>query len=206
MVEKTDGQIEFARIATIVIAGALGSLLTFGSLAALRPAILKPAVQRAQGYSPPQPVGKVDGIYRSLRVRRGDDLSFHLIASINKVSVRMLVDTGANITVLSRDDAARAGLPSGDSSGHIDVVGINSTVSKFRRAGTYSIGLGPIGLVSVPVAVDDSGELKNSILGQDAICGIDRVTIQSDELEFLNTRPIAQGCTDESFAGDTKSR
>ncbi len=201
MNDDKEGGFDFARVAIIVIAGAVGSLMTFGGLAALRPAILKPAAPRSAMYSQPQPVGKIDGIYRSLRVRRGDDLSFHLIARINQVSVRMLVDTGANITVLTRDDAARVGLPAGGSSGHIDVVGINSTISKFRKAGSYSIGLGPIGLVSVPVAVDDSGELKNSILGQDAICGIDRVTIQSDEIEFLHTRPIAQGCSDESQSG-----
>lgn len=204
MAEKTGTQIEFARIATIVIAGAIGSLMTFGGLAALRPSLLKPAEPRAHVYSHPVPVGKVDGLYRSLRVRRGDDLSFHLIARINHIAVRMLVDTGANITVLTREDAARVGIPSGGGAGHIDVVGINSTMSRFRRAGVYSMGLGPIGLVSVPIAVDDSGELKNSILGQDAICGIDRVTIQSDEIEFLHTRQIAQGCTDEIVGEEKK--
>lgn len=190
--------IEFGKIASIVLAGALGSLLTFGALAGLRPSLLQPADSKIRTYQHPVPVGKVDGLFRSLRVRRGDDLSFHLIARINHIAVRMLIDTGANITVLTREDAARVGIPTGEvANGSIQVVGINNLPTTYRRAGTYAMGLGPIGLVSVPIAVDDSGTLKNSILGQDAICGIDRVTIQSDEIEFLHTRQVAQGCTDE---------
>lgn len=198
MTEQPSFSATFRRIATIVIAGGVGSLMTMGGLVLLRPAILKPHVEGARVFSEPQPVGKIDGLVRSLRVKRGDDLSFRLIARINHVPVRMLVDTGANLTVLTRDDAARAGIPmsAGVKGDQIEVVGINNTTSQFRRAGLFTIGLGPIGLVSVPIAVDDSGELKNSILGQDAICGIDRVTIQSDEIELLHTRQIAQGCTD----------
>lgn len=200
MTEQSNFSIAFRRIATIVIAGGVGSLLTMGALVTLRPAILKPHVEGARVFSEPQPVGKIDGLIRSLRVKRGDDLSFRLIGRINHIPVRMLVDTGANLTVLTRDDAARAGIPTsaGDKGNRIEVVGINSTTSQFRRAGIYSMGLGPIGLVSVPIAVDDSGQLKNSILGQDAICGIDRVTIQSDVIEFLHTKQIASGCTEDA--------
>lgn len=185
----------FQRLASLVIVGALGALLAFASLGLLRPAILLSA-DMERGYSSPQPIGEIDGNLRSLRVKRADDLSFRLIARINGRPIPMLVDTGANITVLTKSDAASVGIPDGPATETIRVMGINSKTSNYRRVGLYPIALGPIGIVGVPIAVDDSGELSNSILGQDAICGIDRVTIQNDEIEFLHSRKLAQGCTD----------
>lgn len=185
----------FQRLASLVIVGALGALLAFAALAVLRPVILLPT-DMERGYNSPQPIGEVDGNLRSLRVKRADDLSFRLVARINGRSLPMLVDTGANITVLSKRDAASVGIPEGPATDTIRVMGINNKTSNYRRVGLYPIALGPIGVVGVPIAVDDSGELSNSILGQDAICGIDRVTIQNDEIEFLHGRKLAQGCTD----------
>jgi len=185
----------FQKIGSLVITGALGGLLAFLTLALFRPTILLPA-DMERGYSSPQPVGEIDGNLRSLRVKRADDLSFRLVARINGRPLPMLIDTGANITVLSKSDAAAVGIPEGPATDVIRVVGINSRTSNYRRVGLYPIAIGPIGLVGVPIAVDDSGELPNSILGQDAICGIDRITIENDEIEFMHGRKIAQGCTD----------
>ena len=185
----------FQRVASLIIVGALGALLTFAALAIFRPTILLTA-DMERGYSSPQPIGEIDGNLRSLRVKRADDLSFRLVARINGRPLPMLVDTGANITVLSKRDAQAVGIPDGPATETIRVMGINSKTSHYRRVGLYPIALGPIGVVGVPIAVDDSGELSNSILGQDAICGIDRVTIQDDEIEFMHGRKLAQGCTD----------
>lgn len=59
------------------------------------------------------PPGPATGM---LTVHRADDGLFHLIATINGAPVRFVVDTGADVVVLTREDAARAGVdPSGGS-------------------------------------------------------------------------------------------
>lgn len=106
----------------------------------------------------------------------------------------MLVDTGANITVLSRDDAMIAGLYRAEATGHIDAVGINNQLARYRRVGERTVQIGPISLVSVPIAIDESGELGTSILGQDAFCNLRRITIENNELELLHDSDISIGC------------
>ena len=106
-----------------------------------------------------------------------------------------LVDTGANITVLTPADAERVGIPKVDTGKRIDVTGINrSVVTSYRSVGTWNIALGPIALSNVPIAVDDSDQLPNSILGQDAFCNVDQITIRFDTIEFKHAGPVAQGC------------
>ena len=47
---------------------------------------------------------------RELVITRSDDGHFHIDAKANSVAVRFLVDTGATTTVLTQEDAARAGI------------------------------------------------------------------------------------------------
>ncbi len=189
--------IDLGKISGIILSGGVGGIVALCAIAVMKPAStvmaqrpVKPEVEI------PKATAHISGPERTLRVARSNDLSFHLIAKINEQPVRMLVDTGANITVLTRADAALIGMPAGDTGRHVNVAGINRTISRYRVVGEWPIGLGPIGLASVPIAIDDTGELQNSILGQDAFCNIDKIVIEKNEIAFIHNAPIAQGCPD----------
>lgn len=193
--------IELGKIAGIVGTGAVGGIVALVGMALISPIATKMASAEAQAQSPrkidvvrPKPYSNISGEMRTLRVDRSSDLSFHLIAQINHKPVQMLVDTGANITVLTKKDAERLGIPN-VRKGHIAVTGINQNVSKYRMAGRWPITIGPIGLDNVNLAVDDDNQLANSILGQDAYCNIDRITIADNAIEFAHQGPVAPGCS-----------
>jgi clan AA aspartic protease (TIGR02281 family) len=185
--------IDFAKIAGIVGSGAVGAIVTLFALTGAS------HVNKTRNAAPdevqhPRPMYKVDGKERMLSVGRSSDLSFHVEMIVRGKPVRALVDTGANITVLTAEDAARIGVPPGLSVGSTDVKGITRSVRQFRNIGRMPIGLGPIMAWDVPVSVDDSGELQNSILGQDAFCGIKSIRIESNTISFVHDSPIAMGC------------
>jgi clan AA aspartic protease (TIGR02281 family) len=177
---------KFRTVSAIVISGGIGGLAAVLSLHFILP---PPAPQ-------PVPVARafVDGDLRKVQIQRDRDLSFKIPVSINGKTVQMLVDTGANVTVLTRSDANGTGIMREEGDGHLDVRGINKSVSRLRRVGLKTVQLGPISIESVPIAVDDSGELAMSILGQDAFCNLRRITIENNELELMHDSDIATGC------------
>lgn len=91
--------------------------------------------------------------------------SFTVQAYVNDHPVHMLVDTGANISVLSSADASRVGLVKGRTQ-YVDTLGGNeaihlTTFSKFRLAG---VEIGPIRNVGI-----DPARNAISILGMDIL-------------------------------------
>lgn len=119
--------------------------------------------------------GLWDDIRRSTRpaeaVIRGDSIEvpaaadghFYLLAEVNGVTVRFVVDTGATDIVLTRRDAARAGL---------DPEGLNyfgTAMTANGRVATApvrldTLALGGVSDANVP-AVVNGGELDTSLLG-----------------------------------------
>lgn len=186
--------IDFGKISGIILSGAVGGIVALSGLWIMKPFSPSGNFKARAEVIRPLSVGNVDGEVRTLRVGRSSDLSFHILGIVNKAPIGFLVDTGANITVLTRDDAKRAGIPDIDTGDRVIVTGINRTLSSYRNVGRYSISLGPIGLSEVPLAVDDSGELANSILGQDAYCNVERITIHNNMLEFRHNAPVVPGC------------
>ncbi|MDW4548687.1 TIGR02281 family clan AA aspartic protease [Defluviimonas sp. D31] len=119
--------------------------------------------------------GLWDDIRRSTRpaeaVIRGDSIEvpaaadghFYLLAEVNGVTVRFVVDTGATDIVLTRRDAARAGL---------DPEGLNyfgTAMTANGRVATApvrldTLAIGGVSDANVP-AVVNGGELNTSLLG-----------------------------------------
>ena len=179
----------FRNIASYVITGALGALLATAFLYYMIPApkrgpIVAPAVRTA-----------IEGKIRKVHIPRAADLSFRVPVEINGQAIEMLVDTGANVTVLTQQDAFLTGMPfreTGDD--HLYVEGISGYRSQFRKVGDMAMKIGPISIISVPIAVDDSGELTLSILGQDAFCNLRQITIQNNAMEMIHDSSVAIGC------------
>lgn len=191
-------KIEARKIFGIIGSGAVGAIVTLFALTGANEIIPSPKRNAKVEVVHPLPVSKVDGLVRTLRVGRSSDLSFHVVAKINDHPVRMLVDTGANITVLTPQDARRVGIPATSGGEYTDVMGISKTIKRFRNVGNQMLELGPIRLVDVPVSVDDSGEIPNSILGQDAFCNLDRIAIENNAISFVHNSPYSLGCTTDT--------
>lgn len=187
--------IDFGKVFGIIGSGAVGAIVAVFALTGANQMIPSPKRTAQAEVMHPMPVYKVDGLTRTLRVGRSSDLSFHVVAGINEKPVMMLVDTGANITVLTPGDALRVGIPPHATGDYTDVTGISKTIRRFRNVGNRTIALGPIKLVDVPISVDDSGEIPNSILGQDAFCNVDKVTIENNAMSFTHHAEGSRGCT-----------
>ena len=105
---------------------------------------------------------------RELVIGRGPDGHFRIDATVNRVPVEFLIDTGATGTVLSFADAERAG---------IDLTRLEFTrpvqtangMALFARAEASTLEIGPFRLTDVPVAVMPAGALPTSLLGMSTI-------------------------------------
>lgn len=178
-------------VATLVLFGGLGGLTALTLLNSWMP--------MAQAAEPPAAVVAsihtvVDGRNRILQIDRRPDLQFRSLVGINGQSVDMLIDTGANVTVLTMQDAHRIGAHALKDGSHVQVMGLTRDKVRFRSIGNHSLTLGPIVLEDVPVVIDETGELTSSILGQNAFCNLARMTIEKNRLEIVHDAPAASAC------------
>ena len=186
--------LDVKRIMGIIGSGAVGGIIAIFTLTGANRLAGDQRIAKAEVVRP-VPTARVDGEERTVTVARSSDLSYHLLGSINGRDVPMLVDTGANITVLTPADAMRIGVrPSREIDDYTAVTGITREVRRFRNAGRVTIRLGPITLVDVPVSIDADGQLQQSILGQDALCNVRTMRIENATLSFVHDSPYAVGC------------
>ncbi|WNJ98540.1 TIGR02281 family clan AA aspartic protease [Thalassospiraceae bacterium LMO-JJ14] len=117
-----------------------------------------------------------------ITLNRGRDGHFHASAKVNGTTVQFLVDTGASVVTLSRDDAARAGL-------NPDELTFSQT---FRTANGTAFGapvriarlsIGDIELADVRAAVMDRG-LTGSLLGMSFLERLSSYSVKGDTLSL----------------------
>ena len=115
----------------------------------------------------------------SIELQRSGDGHFYADVRINGTNVHMLVDTGASIIALSRNDARMAGLAT--SIGMNDVVGrgadgaVHGEVVRLEN-----VELGPLSAQGLDAIVLNSGE--QSLLGQSFLSKFASVEIQGDRM------------------------
>lgn len=111
------------------------------------------------------------------QLRRGPDGHFYADAQVNGTTVRFVVDTGASIVVLTREDAQRAGLQLGNERATAMAVGgpVEITPVMLDR-----VSIGGIEARGVQAAVAD--ELQISLLGQSYLQRVGTVEIRGDTM------------------------
>jgi aspartyl protease family protein len=128
-----------------------------------------------------------DGV-RTLTVARSSDGHFNIEANVDGADVRFLIDTGATGTVLSEQDAVRAGIA-------VDALAFNRPVQTANglafeaqtRVGRLEIG--PFALRNVGVGVLRDDQLNTSLLGMNVLSRFASLKVEGDRLILT---PIAE--------------
>jgi aspartyl protease family protein len=170
-----------------------GNALAFAGAALIGVAVIAPTLKSGGGTAPaanqaapvanaasaPRRASATDPVSAPSprQLRRGPDGHFYADAQVNGTTIHFLIDTGASVVVLSRDDAQRAGiqLPSERSmamgvGGPIQVIPV--TLDR--------IALGGIEARGVQAAVAD--DLPVSLLGQSYLQRVGSVEIRGDTM------------------------
>ena len=168
-----------------------GNVLVCAGLALIGVAMISPSLKSGGARAPVANESSVAGAVGSKRVRpadpvvapsprelrRGPDGHFYADAQVNGTTIRFLVDTGASMVVLTREDAQRAGiqLPSARAmamgvGGPIEVIPV--TLDR--------VAVGGIEARSVEAAIAD--ETPVSLLGQSYLQRVGSVEIRGDTM------------------------
>lgn len=113
-------------------------------------------------------------------VSRSWDGHFHLTAHINGRPVELLVDTGATDLVLTRRDAARAGIDPDD----LAFLGMAETANGRVRTAYVELDrmrVGPFTDYDVPAAVND-GQMPHSLMGMSYLDRFGRIEISGNRM------------------------
>ena len=108
------------------------------------------------------------------------DGHYYVQLGVNGVPVDFVVDTGASQIVLSREDAARAGIDPAE----LRYLGSASTANGVVRTANVrldSVSLGPLTETGVPAVVNE-GEMFGSLLGMSYLSRFSNIQIRDGEL------------------------
>lgn len=112
-------------------------------------------------------------------LEREGDGHFYAEVKVNNMPIRMVVDTGASIIALSRDDARKAGLAV--SAGMFEVVGSGASGDVHGESAKLdSVTLGHETSTEVPAIILDTGQ--QSLLGQSFLQQFESVEIKGDTM------------------------
>ena len=138
-----------------------------------------PAVRVTDGTSGQTEAANIDELDQGIELKRDDNGYFFADVQINGAPVHMLVDTGATVIALSRNDAQMAGLAT--AIGMNDVIGKGADGDVRGEAVTLDkVTLGGKSVDNVPAIVLNSG--GQSLLGQSFLSKFASVKIQGDTM------------------------
>jgi aspartyl protease family protein len=124
----------------------------------------------------PAPIG--NGL-SEVTLARSPDGHFYVDARINGADVRLLVDTGASGLVLTRSDAMRAGIGTGNAT----AIGIGAGGKVALQPVTVArLTIGPIAADSLPAMVADDSALPISLLGQSVLSRLGSIRIEGERM------------------------
>lgn len=115
-----------------------------------------------------------------IEVPRGPDGHYYLTLEINSAPVRFVVDTGATGMVLTKDDAARAGLSEEDLIFFSEAMTANGPV-RTAPVRLEDVALGPFQDQNVRAFVNE-GEMDRSLLGMEYLSRFARLEISDGHL------------------------
>lgn len=121
------------------------------------------------GLIPGSPLSQTDDDGRvSVMLERMGNGHFQVRAEINGAPVTVMIDTGATSTVLTADDARRAGFDPADLTYSVAIMTANGQ-TRAARIVIDELRVGDIVRGRIPVLVAEAGKLDQSLLGMNFI-------------------------------------
>lgn len=119
---------------------------------------------------------------KAVTFNKAPDGLFYISATVNGARVRFLVDTGANLVVLTAGDAQRAGLAPkvSPASAKIDTAAGSAAMDRVKL---QNVNVAGHQASNLDAAVMHSG-LKVSLLGQNMLAKLGNVTISGNQITF----------------------
>ena len=121
------------------------------------------------------------GSRRIVRIFRSADGLFYVTARVNGTPIRFLIDTGANMVVLTAQDAQKAGVK------NLDVVAASvdtaNGTSEMPRAILKHVAVADLQASHIHAAIMRNG-LKVSLLGQNMLSKLGVITMSGDEISI----------------------
>lgn len=114
-----------------------------------------------------------------LRISRAADGLFYVTGQVNGQAIRFLIDTGANIVVLTPGDARRLGVGADSPNGAASNIQTAAGQSQMKRVVLDHVSVAGHSLENVDAAVMGNG-LKVSLLGQNMLAELGPVTFSRD--------------------------
>jgi aspartyl protease family protein len=105
---------------------------------------------------------------------------FYIVAEVNGKPVRFVVDTGASVVVLNRNDAARVGLTTAIAGTRVDTAG---GATAMHRATIAHVAIAGQTIHNVDAAVV-GGNLEVSLLGQSVLSQLQSLTLKRGRLQL----------------------
>jgi aspartyl protease family protein len=123
-------------------------------------------------------IGSID----PLTLKRAPDGLFYVTAAVNGVPVRFVVDTGANVVVLTRADAAAAGVIGSPTGGR--ALRTAGGTAAMRWATIDRLTIGDRAIAGADAAIVGDNGLPHSLLGQSVLSRLDSVTLRGNRLQL----------------------
>lgn len=122
---------------------------------------------------------------RAVTITKASDGLFYLDGAVNGASVRFLIDTGANMVVLTEDDARRVGvLSSPYPTGRMETAGGQSAMNR--------VSLNKVRVAGKEAANVDAAVMRNglgvSLLGQNMLSKLGRITMSENTITIQARR------------------
>ena len=173
-------------LGAVIAAGILGSGLRFGQMARTMAIWLVIILALTTGYQyryelqdmasrltagliPGSPMSITDADGRAaVMLERMSSGHFEVHAAVNGAPVTVMVDTGATSTVLTAQDAVRAGFDPASLSYSVPIMTANGRANAARIVAD-EIRIGEISRTRVPMLVAEDGRLERSLLGMNFI-------------------------------------
>jgi aspartyl protease family protein len=136
-----------------------------------------PPALAAASVAPPPSVGNG---FAETSLDRAPDGHFYADVMVNGTSIHFMIDTGASMVALTRDDAQRIGLQFSDG----DFTGAAQTAGgqvKLKPVTLDRVTLGALEANQVEAAIVGDG-LGQSLLGQSWLRQVGKVTIEGDRM------------------------
>lgn len=121
---------------------------------------------------------------QQLLIRRSNDGHFRVDAEANGADIRFLVDTGATATVLTVDDAERAGIDVGALAFNRPVQTANG-MAYYASATLDDLTIGAHRLGSIAVGVMPEGAMNVSLLGMSTINRFSGWRVEGDQMVLV---------------------